>query len=324
MKLCSVLGVSLLVAGLLACDTPTNSGATGLTEVADASAQTAGEGSAAAAAPGDQTAEAGNGAQDQGGGAVEPGGGVSTGGATEQPGEGGTGGATEQPGEGGTGGATEQPAEGGHPAVTPDETPSEGTETPVEPTEPETIPLDSENLWNAQAVCPPAEPYGETGEEIIRNLHMKDCATGEKLDLHDLCGAQAYWIYMTAGWCPYCVKLSKSLKDKVTPELVEDGARIIVNVFQDGQGKVATASYCESYATKYGIPRDRIIMAYDPTYSAVSMNKTGGTPYHVLLDRDMRIVIEYSGGESAGTPLVYLQSIIKDQKKQDAKAAASQ
>lgn len=112
------------------------------------------------------------------------------------------------------------------------------------------------------------------------------------------------------------------MEAKIDPQLVEDGARIIVDVYQDTQGKPATAQYCQQYAKKHNIPLDRVIMAYDPTYDAVSVNKTGGTPFHILLDRDLRTVLLYSGGDTASTPLVYLNSIMKDQKKQDAKAAA--
>lgn len=229
-------------------------------------------------------------------------------------------------GEAGADAGTTEPGEdvtdpgggaGGHPdVVTPP--PDVPVEQPVVK-----MPIESENLWNANAVCPPAGPFGEASEDIVRDLLMKDCATGEPLDLHDLCGAQSYWLYMTAGWCPYCGELSASLKDEVDPALVESGARIVVVVFQDAQGKPASAQYCNSYADKYGIPRDRVIMAYDPVYSAVSLNTTGGTPFHVLLDRDLRIRLMYSGGDDAGTPLVYLKSIIKDQNKKDAKAAAA-
>lgn len=193
---------------------------------------------------------------------------------------------------------------------------------PVEPEQPATTPLDSENLWNAKTVCPPEGPFGEKSGEIMRNLHMKDCMTGEKLDLHDLCGAQAYWIVTTAGWCPLCTEISLSLKDKVDPKLVEDGARIIIVVFQNSQGKPATAEYCKGYAKIHQIPLDRVIMAYDPTYDAASVNKAGSTPFHMLLDRDLRTVMAFASGDAASTLLVYVNSIMKDQKKKDAKAEA--
>ena len=51
-----------------------------------------------------------------------------------------------------------------------------------------------------KAVCPPPGPYGEALNEIVRNFQLEDCATGKPLKAHDLCGAQAFWFYFTAGW----------------------------------------------------------------------------------------------------------------------------
>jgi hypothetical protein len=115
-----------------------------------------------------------------------------------------------------------------------------------------------------------------------------------------------------------------SLHKYVTPELVKTGARIVVVVYQDKQGKKATAKYCNQYAIDHNIPVDNLIMARDPYYDGISTNKSGATPYHMVLDRDMRIQFTESGGNDAGTPLVYLKSLIKEQNKKDAQAAAQQ
>lgn len=115
-----------------------------------------------------------------------------------------------------------------------------------------------------------------------------------------------------------------SLQEDLKPEIVEMGGRVVVVVFQDDYGKPATAKYCNQYAIDMNIPLDRVIMARDPIYDGISINKTGATPFHIVTDREMRIRFLEAGGNDAGTPLIYVKSIIKDQNKKDAKAAAQQ
>lgn len=177
MRVSVILASAALAGGLAACDAPPDDPGSG---TGGAAADGAGGGSSAGADTGTGNGEAT----------------ADTGGSTADPDVADAGGAT--PEADATMGATDTGggATGGHPT---DVVPVEDT-GPVEPEQPVTTPLDSENLWNAKTVCPPEGPFGEGSEEIMRNLHMKDCMTGEKLDLHDLCGAQAFWIFTTAGW----------------------------------------------------------------------------------------------------------------------------
>ena len=182
------------------------------------------------------------------------------------------------------------------------------------PTEPQ---VDLYNDPNVQ--CP---PLGETGKnigDVLPQVKLKTC-DGKPFYFTELCGAQAYWIFQTAGWCPHCANTAKTLKN-IPQSYFDSGVWIIVNVLRDQNDKVASADYCKSYAKIYKIPEDRILMAVDPTQTTKKFNTTGGVPFHVVLDRDQVIRYMWSGGDTSNTALAYIKIILKEQAEKDAAAA---
>jgi hypothetical protein len=55
-------------------------------------------------------------------------------------------------------------------------------------------------LHDPNVTCPPVGPYGEVEGDIAESFRFEDCKTGKPLDLHEICGAQGYWLFFTAGW----------------------------------------------------------------------------------------------------------------------------
>ena len=50
-------------------------------------------------------------------------------------------------------------------------------------------------VWN----CPPGAPFGTTPGENLTNVELKDC-DGNSVWLHELCGADAAYFNLLAGW----------------------------------------------------------------------------------------------------------------------------
>lgn len=166
--------------------------------------------------------------------------------------------------------------------------------------------------------CPPGGETGPNIGDVLPNVKLKRC-DGTPFYIHELCGAQAFWIFQTAGWCPHCANTAKTLKD-IPQDYFDSGAWIIVNVLRDQNDKVANAAYCQGYAKTYKIPEDRILMAVDPTQTTKKFNTTGGVPFHVVMDREMRIRYMWAGGDTSNTALAYFKIIFKEQAKADADA----
>ncbi|GMV42491.1 MAG: hypothetical protein AMXMBFR64_42070 [Myxococcales bacterium] len=181
---------------------------------------------------------------------------------------------------------------------------------------PEDVWFDPYNDPNVE--CPPSGATGPKIGDVLPNVKLKTC-DGTPFYIHELCGAQAYWIFQTAGWCPYCAATAKTLKD-IPQEYFDKGGRIIVNVLRDQNDKVANTTYCQGYAKSFKIPEDRIILAVDPTQTTKKFNQTGGVPFHVVMDREMRIRFMWSGGATSSTALSYMKILFKEQAKADGRA----
>lgn len=164
--------------------------------------------------------------------------------------------------------------------------------------------------------CPPAGETGKVVGTVLPQVKLKTC-DGKPFYVSELCGAQAYWIFQTAGWCPYCAQTAKTLED-IPQDYFDSGVWIIVNVLRDQNDKVASTGYCQAYAKLHKIPQDRILVAVDPTQSTKQFNPSGSVPFHVVLDRDLRIRYLWNGGDDSNTALAYIKLVLKDQAKQDA------
>lgn len=181
---------------------------------------------------------------------------------------------------------------------------------------PEDVWFDPYNDPNVE--CPPSGATGPKIGDVLPNVKLKTC-DGTPFYIHELCGAQAYWIFQTAGWCPYCAATAKTLKN-IPQEYFDKGGRIIVNVLRDEKDKVANTAYCQGYAKSFKIPEDRIIVAVDPTQTTKKFNQTGNVPFHVVMDREMRIRYMWSGGATSSTALAYMKILFKEQAKADGRA----
>ena len=195
---------------------------------------------------------------------------------------------------------------------------AEPEDVATEPDIPARPPVAADPYSDPNVTCPPEGPYEGTVGNTMPDVVLKRCGDSKKFSIWELCGAQAYWIFQTAGWCPHCANTAWTLQN-IPERYYEDGVWIIVAVMQDMQRYIASSSYCKKYAEQYKIPTDHILMVIDPSQTSKAFNKTGGVPFHVIMDRRMKILYTWSGGDDSNQALSYIDGILDAQAKEDGK-----
>ena len=144
-------------------------------------------------------------------------------------------------------------------------------------------------------VCPPPGPYGYERGATIADLRFDDC-DGNPVSLHDLCGADAGLVVNFYGWCPSCydfVRLAGEL-DKS-----RSGLATFVVITEDPAQAPASADYCDSIRTRYGLSGT---VAIDP---AKALEAYGTTDLVMVTGRSGKIAfLRNNATEAAVTAAV--------------------
>jgi hypothetical protein len=116
--------------------------------------------------------------------------------------------------------------------------------------------------------CPPAGPFGAREGDVLPDVTLPDCE-GRPQRIHDLCGKKAAWLYVFAGWCPYCRQFA-SAADGVYARFQgpDFGALFIITEKEDGSR--ANAAYCRSIQALYGL-EDLTVVYDDGSFAALAL-----------------------------------------------------
>jgi len=189
---------------------------------------------------------------------------------------------TDQPGAAGDGTTPTSPPAG---TGTPGGQPPSATTPP-----PATTPLDggvgnpTNPAWGPTK-CP-ALPAGKqvglaTGQQIAQ-LTVKDC-DGNDYALENVCGADATWLSVSHGWCPYCRSSTQNSESILASYAGKNVAAVNVLV-QNAQSQPPTMTDCKAWRDTYKLTN--VIALYDPAGVTLGLFDAPSSALGVYLDKD--------------------------------------
>ncbi|MFW5740970.1 MAG: peroxiredoxin family protein [Myxococcota bacterium] len=129
---------------------------------------------------------------------------------------------------------------------------------------------------SSPATCPPNGPFGSVPGEVAPNVILYDCE-GNEVQLHDLCGLDAAFIYTFAGWCPTCKSFASSDKpNEIYAKYKDESFDMWFVVTAPASPGTPTQDTCATYRDQYGLQMN---VLYDPegaTQSLLGMRINSG------------------------------------------------
>ena len=186
---------------------------------------------------------------------------------------------------------TDQPAPAGDGTGTPPVqpgTPPPGVQPPGTPppaTPPPTGGTPPANTDWGPTKCP-ALPTGKqvglaTGQQIAQ-LTVKDC-DGNDYALENVCGADATWLSVSHGWCPYCRSSTQNSETILASYAGKNVAAVNVLV-QNAQSQPPTMTDCKAWRDTYKLKN--VIALYDPAGVTLGLFDSPSSALGVYLDKD--------------------------------------
>jgi hypothetical protein len=123
--------------------------------------------------------------------------------------------------------------------------------------------MDSAAAADSGRACPPPPAGVSVGfaeGDQLPEIVVKDC-DGNDVSLRRFCGADAFWIFGSFGWCPLCRSVATQA------EALHDGyagtnlASVHV-LIEDPQGNPPDAAFCRTWQNTYGL--SDVVTLYDP------------------------------------------------------------
>lgn len=135
------------------------------------------------------------------------------------------------------------------------------------------------------ALCPPSGPFGTNVGDVAADVTLFDCE-GNEVQLHDLCEAEAGWLFEFADWCPPCRSFAGGELQNVYNTYSAMGVQGFMVVSQDRDFNVADAADCAEIRDRYSLT---IPVLYDPSGAVQTALGIDSNATNVIFDPGMRI-----------------------------------
>ena len=141
-----------------------------------------------------------------------------------------------------------------------------------------------------------AAPNGEAtgydvGQQIPRDMVFRD-ESGAPVQLAELCGARAVWLFFAHVWCPPCNEAG-SMAEELALRYVDDEIAVVQVVVSDVNNLVPDAEDCATWRDTYD--QLEALTLYDPVESYIDLELTDATALSVMLDKDQLIYTKFHG-----------------------------
>jgi hypothetical protein len=142
--------------------------------------------------------------------------------------------------------------------------------------------------WGA-AMCP-AGGDGFAVGDVLGEVPVRDCLTGETASLKEVCGASATWIFAAHTHCPTC-QATASYTDDVANALASKNVATVQLVYDDN------GTSCAKWRDAYKLGGSPHIRVYeDKNGQAFNLlKKSNYTAAHVFLNKDRKITFKEHG-----------------------------
>lgn len=143
-----------------------------------------------------------------------------------------------------------------------------------------------ENDWAAaEPPCLDAEGFGEG--ELVPDIRLLD-QHGDEVSLWQFYG-DLIFLDFSAEWCAPCAVLAEGV-DELIEEVGSEGVSVVTVIYDGGGAPPPTQEDLQGWADKAGDVAP--VLGDDGTWTDQVLSPTDGYPALLLIDRDMRVLVE--------------------------------